>query len=311
MPICGGAPIMAAPRSPMPAGETIDGAAIDHLVVTPQQRQTFDAWFDAQDAPAGAHRRGAPVLPHQRLLRGLSPGARRVAAAQDRPGRRHRQRTTRPTRCRAHGRCRATAAPTRFRQRRRAASPSTAATASVTVPFQLLNNHIYVQGTVEWQRALHLHRRHRRPHPRLAARRPGCGPEVRGRGGRSRCRQENVAVSGFAHVDEIAIGAVRLRDQTGFARRSTTVDRGHRGRRHGRLRVVPPLRHAHRLRRADDHLHRSGALRPGRRRAAIPFVFYDHLPLVDGAVGDLPARFDIDTGSRSEVDLTGAFREGA
>jgi hypothetical protein len=40
---------------------------------------------------------------------------------------------------------------------------------------------------------------------------------------------------------------------------------------------------------------------------AVPFVFYDHLPDVKGFVDDMPARFDIDTGSRVEVDLTSPF----
>jgi hypothetical protein len=40
---------------------------------------------------------------------------------------------------------------------------------------------------------------------------------------------------------------------------------------------------------------------------ALPFKFYDHMPQVVGRVADLPARFNIDTGSRSEVDLTSPF----
>ena len=40
---------------------------------------------------------------------------------------------------------------------------------------------------------------------------------------------------------------------------------------------------------------------------AVPFVFYDHLPHVSGFIDDLPARFDIDTGSRSELDITAPF----
>jgi len=43
----------------------------------------------------------------------------------------------------------------------------------------------------------------------------------------------------------------------------------------------------------------------------IPFRFYDHNPQVDGRVGSIPARLDIDTGSRSEVDLTTPFVEHA
>jgi PDZ domain/Aspartyl protease len=41
--------------------------------------------------------------------------------------------------------------------------------------------------------------------------------------------------------------------------------------------------------------------------AAVPFVFYDTLPEVQGAFAGIPARLNIDTGSRSELDLTKPF----
>jgi len=37
---------------------------------------------------------------------------------------------------------------------------------------------------------------------------------------------------------------------------------------------------------------------------AVPFVFYDHLPNVKGFIGDIPARLDMDTGDRFEIDVT-------
>jgi hypothetical protein len=46
---------------------------------------------------------------------------------------------------------------------------------------------------------------------------------------------------------------------------------------------------------------------PKRLGKPVPFVFYDHLPSVKGKIDDLPARFDIDTGSRVEVDITSPF----
>jgi hypothetical protein len=39
----------------------------------------------------------------------------------------------------------------------------------------------------------------------------------------------------------------------------------------------------------------------------VPFKFYDHLPAVRGLIDDMPARFDIDSGSRSEIDITSPF----
>ena len=46
-----------------------------------------------------------------------------------------------------------------------------------------------------------------------------------------------------------------------------------------------------------------------RAGVAVPFVFYDHMPQVTGRLGTLPARHNIDTGSRSEVTLARPFVE--
>jgi hypothetical protein len=39
----------------------------------------------------------------------------------------------------------------------------------------------------------------------------------------------------------------------------------------------------------------------------VPFVFYDHLPEIDGSFEGKPGKFDIDTGSRAELTLTKPF----
>jgi membrane-associated protease RseP (regulator of RpoE activity) len=43
---------------------------------------------------------------------------------------------------------------------------------------------------------------------------------------------------------------------------------------------------------------------------AVNFVFYDHLPQIQGMFEGLVARFDIDTGSRTELTLTKPFVDG-
>ena len=43
--------------------------------------------------------------------------------------------------------------------------------------------------------------------------------------------------------------------------------------------------------------------------AAVPFVFNDHVPQVDGSIDGIAGKFDIDTGSRSSLDLFGPFVE--
>ncbi|HWU72932.1 MAG TPA: aspartyl protease family protein [Sphingomonas sp.] len=45
--------------------------------------------------------------------------------------------------------------------------------------------------------------------------------------------------------------------------------------------------------------------------SAVPFDFYEHIPQVAGTIDGRPARFDIDTGSRSDVTFTRPFVEKA
>src|SRR5262249_34115675 len=88
--------------------------------------------------------------------------------------------------------------------------------ASVTVPFRLLNNHVYIQGTVNGHGPYTFivdTGGHRSASPRVG-REPGLNSKgetaATGVG-------KNVEVSGFARVRDIAIGAVHLRDQTAIA----------------------------------------------------------------------------------------------
>lgn len=41
----------------------------------------------------------------------------------------------------------------------------------------------------------------------------------------------------------------------------------------------------------------------------VPFTFNEHIPQVEGSIDGVPGRFDIDTGSRASVDLLGPFVE--
>ena len=41
----------------------------------------------------------------------------------------------------------------------------------------------------------------------------------------------------------------------------------------------------------------------------VPFIFNEHIPQVDGAIDGMKGKFDIDTGSRSSIDLLGPFVE--
>ena len=179
---------------------------------------------------------------------------------------------------------------------------------STTVPFRLLNNHIYVEATVNGKGPYTFivdTGGHTLLSPRLVQEvglKP-IGEAVTSGAG------EGHGTTGFVHYDEIAIGHLQLRDQVGFAtsvydkavegisvdgmvgfelirRMITTIDYG----RHTITFTVPERF------KPDANL-----------GVAVPFVFYDHVPSVPGRIGDLPARFDIDTGSRSELDVTSPF----
>jgi hypothetical protein len=288
--------------------ETIDGRALDRLSVTPRNGKPFGAWFDAnthllaritedrqffhtQTVFADYRREGGWMLAHTvtidngsgeanfehlRLTR-FSVGTPRPLTAYSRP----------------------TAPPT--------GASIDAGAASVTLPFRLLNNHIYVSATVNGKGPYTFivdTGGHLLIAPQVVAE---LGFKSVGAASMSGAG-DKTAASGFTHVDEVALGAVRMRNQLGFVapiydpaiegvrvdgmfgfelfrRFAVRIDYGHQT-----LTITDPAR-----------------FDPTGAGTAIHFVFYDHLPMVSGLIADLPARFDIDTGSRSEVDITGPF----
>jgi predicted aspartyl protease len=180
---------------------------------------------------------------------------------------------------------------------------------SVTLPFRLLNNHIYLQARVNGRGPYTFMLDtggHTLLSPHLVAElglKPIGAAATSGTG-------EGHSVSGFVKVDDIALGDAHLRDQMGFAveiydpaieglrvdgmigfemvrRFATTIDYGAR-----RVTFTAPDR-----------------FDPKGLGQAIPFKFYDHLPWVQGAIDGAPAHMDIDTGSRSEIDVTTPFVE--
>jgi hypothetical protein len=119
---------------------------------------------------------------------------------------------------------------------------------------------------------------------------------------------EETAVSGYAHVDEIKIGEAVIKDQEVFVlqlhpdavegfpgsgmiglgifcRFVTNIDYGKKT-----LTLIKPP-----------------AFQPPKDAVAIKFTIYDNIPQVDGSFEGLPGKFDIDTGSREEVNFTTPF----
>jgi hypothetical protein len=175
--------------------------------------------------------------------------------------------------------------------------------APVTLPFKLLNNHIYIDAKVNGKGPYTYivdTGGHNLISPRLAQE---VGIRSIGAAAMSGAG-EKTAQSGFAQVEEIALDQLELRDQLAFVAPiyDTTVEGiqvdGMVGFELFR-RFMVRIDYGKHTMTVGPHITPEGT--------AIPFVFYDHLPMVSGKVGELPARFDIDSGSRSEIDLTGPF----
>ncbi|THD58506.1 aspartyl protease family protein [Phenylobacterium sp.] len=291
-------------------GREIEGGrALDHLSVAPRGGKRFDAWFDAEthrlariaydtqflhmkETYSDYRREGGLNLPHKiasdpgmgaegvetSVLDKVSFGPARPLSAYAMP----------------------TAPPT--------GAVIAGGAASTTVPFRLLNNHIYVQATVDGKGPYTFivdTGGHTLLSPQLVQQ---VGLKSVGEGVSSGAGEGHSSL-GFVRYGEIAIGGVRLKDQMGFAtgiydpsiegiavdgmvgfelirRMVTTVDYGKQT-----ITFTDPAK-----------FRPSPAL-----GVAVPFVFYDHLPFVAGSVAGLPTHFDIDTGSRSQIDFTSPF----
>jgi predicted aspartyl protease len=289
--------------------ETDDGHTLDHLVVTPRIGKRFDAWFDAAthllikvaedqqffrvtETYADYRREGDLTLAYKIIV---DPGLGEngvetstlvhVKHEPAQPLSAYAYPTTPPTGASIEG-----------------------GAASTTVPFRLLNNHVYVQTRVNGKGPFTFivdTGGHTLLSSRIvsAAGLLPIGQSVQSGAGDSH------STTGYVHYDEIAIGGMRLRNQTGFA--TEVYDKSIEGIAVDGMVGFELIR---RMVTTIDYEHKTlifvdpAQFRPGKTLGtAVPFVFYDHLPDVPGSIGDLPATFNIDTGSRSEIDVTSPF----
>ena len=288
--------------------EVADGHTLDGLTVTPRGGKPFVAWFDAntqllaridEDRQffhtktlfADYRREQGALLPHEVTIDNGSGEANyehlrlaRFSVGAPRPLSAYRCPTAPPTGGTIDG-----------------------GAASVTLPFRLLNNHIYVSATVNGKGPFTYivdTGGHNLVAPHLVKE---LGLKSIGAAAMSGAG-EKTAASGFAHVDDIGFGAVHLHDQLGFA--AEIYDTSVEGIRVDGMvgfelfrRFAVQIDYGRQVMTITD----PGRFDPTGAGTAVPFVFYDHLPMVRGMLADLPARFDIDTGSRSEVDITSPF----
>jgi len=178
---------------------------------------------------------------------------------------------------------------------------------STTVPFRFLNNHVYVDAYLNGKGPYTFiidTGGHTLISPRLAA---AAGLQVVGESSSSGAG-EKTSTLGFAPYREIALGDVRLSNQTAFV--TNIYDRKVEGIDvDGMLgfelfsRFAVTLDYGAKTMTITDF----SSFDTAHAGTAVPFVFYDHLPYVRGSIDGIPARLDIDTGSRSEIDLTSPF----
>ena len=288
--------------------ETIDGILADHLHVTPRGGKDFEAWFDAAthhlvrvDEMQQFLRivsRFADYAPEQGMLvahaitvdSGTGPAGvqatrlTRLAIGPARPLRAYAMPAWKPTDAFIDG-----------------------GAAQTVVPIRLANNHIFVDAFVNGQGPFAFFvdtggHTILTPSTLTALGLTSVGAASSSGAG------EQSTTNGYARVREIAIGAMRLRDQTAFTLEIASKET--EGFLVGGMIGFEVLRRF--VVRIDYGALTMTLIDPARfdpREAGtpIPFRFYDHNPQVEGRFGDVPGRFHIDTGSRSEVDLTTPF----
>lgn len=290
--------------------KTADAKPYDVLRVTPKGGRAFEAWFDPQThllsrivEPQG-WQTITTMLSDYRLVEGaLVPGKMVV---DDGLGEANRQAET------LHS--------ARFLPARPASAYAMAKTrpgggvilnpaGRTTIPFQLINNHIFAEVKVNGKGPFLFifdTGGHDLLTPDTAK---ALGVVSQGQAAGSGAGEGTVDV-GFAQGVSFQIGDLVLRDQTiailpfeaaqveGFPEQGmigfelfrrfvTQIDYGAKT-----LTFIDPARFDPR-----------GAGTP------VPFVFYSHLPQVKGAFEGLPGVFDIDTGSRVEITLTKPFAD--
>jgi hypothetical protein len=178
---------------------------------------------------------------------------------------------------------------------------------STTVPFTLLNNHVFIEvmvnGTGPFRfivdtgghnivtpstvAALHLNAQ-------------GDAP-AHGAG-------EATVSSGYAKVHSLRLGSLSIRDQT-----MTVLDFDAPGvegvRTDGMIGFEVFRRFVTTFDYAANKLTLTNPKFFDAARAGTPlkFKFYDHMPQIEGHIDGIAGRFNLDTGSRSEVDLTKPF----
>jgi Aspartyl protease/PDZ domain len=178
----------------------------------------------------------------------------------------------------------------------------------VSVPFRLLNNHIYVDASIDGKTPL----------PFVfdtgatdildvdAAKKLGIAVEGALPGGGF---GEKIEAFGFAKVKSVSLGGLTLPDQV-FGTISQTAWMSIEGAESSGLlgyefvkRAVLSIDYAGRTMTFT----KQNAFRPPQGAVAIPFTFNSHIPMVAGTLDGFAGEFEIDTGSRGTLTVMAPF----
>ena len=181
---------------------------------------------------------------------------------------------------------------------------------SATLPFELLNNHIFVKVRLDGNEPLHMFLDTGGMNvvtPEVAKRLglEGQGA-LQGRGVGE--KSEDVALT---RVKEMRVGDVVLRDQTFFLFPLRGISEVEGVQVDGIIGYEVFKRFAVRINYAKQLLTFTlpEAFDGQGAGTAVAFTFDEQTPQVDGAIDGLPGKFTLDTGSRSSLDLTAPFVE--
>lgn len=178
---------------------------------------------------------------------------------------------------------------------------------STTIPFELLNNHVYAKVFINGKgpfRFIFDTGGHNILTPATAAA-LGLKPQGDAQSGGA---GENTVSTGYLKVGQIQVGAMSMRDTPVFvlnfssAKTEGFEEEGMIGFEVFRRFVTTFDYGAQTLTLTDP-----ASFSPAEAGTPVPFKFYDHNVQVTGTVDGVPGRFNIDTGSRSEITLTKPF----
>ncbi|WP_211473065.1 aspartyl protease family protein [Collimonas humicola] len=178
---------------------------------------------------------------------------------------------------------------------------------STTIPFELLNNHVYAKVFINGKgpfRFIFDTGGHNILTPATAA---ALGLKPKG-DAQSGGAGEKTVSTGYVKVDKIQVGAMTMSDTPAFVLNFSSAktegfdEDGMIGFEVFRRFVTTFDYGAQTLTLTDP-----ASFSPAEAGRPVPFKFYDHSVQVTGTVDGVPGRFNIDTGSRSEITLTKPF----